>query len=107
MKSPTAKKLLIAGLLLVGAFILAVAVFSALAAWGQCSGGRMIMMANPSNYSPATCERLPDIFGVIASELSIASFTLVMFSPIWIAGWGLLVAATEISERNRLKRQKD
>ncbi|UWQ96324.1 hypothetical protein K3728_03530 [Rhodobacteraceae bacterium M385] len=107
MKSPTAKKLLIAGLLIVGAFILAVAVFSALAAWGQCSGGRMVMMTDPFNYPPATCVRLPDIFGAIASELSIASFTVVMFSPIWITVWGLLVAATEISERNRLKRQKD
>ncbi|WP_224813634.1 hypothetical protein [Hasllibacter sp. MH4015] len=107
MKSPIAKKLLFAGLLLVGAFVVAVAVFAALASWGGCSGGRMPMMTDPFNYPPATCEHLPDLIGVVASELTYATFSVVIFSPIWVSGWLIVVALLEIAERNRLKRQKD
>ena len=107
MKSPVAKRLLKIFVVAFASIVAVTLVSVVLSSVGNCTGGPAFMAPTPMPDRPVICDGIPNSLGAFSLNWIIFVMGATLLSPIWLTICILLVVLPEISERQRLKRQKD
>ncbi|MEL6954032.1 MAG: hypothetical protein AAFN09_09780 [Pseudomonadota bacterium] len=105
MKSRSARWILWAGLALLGFCVLSTLISYPILEWGGCSQGRFPMGAGVTQR-PVECAALPNWLGEYFDLWATSwIFVAIIFLPIFLGIWVVLIALTEIAVRRELARQ--